>query len=250
MKFFVLLNVILFLFTDTNFTKRDNDWNVKSTEEFDLYYLELDKTIVDKISKLCHSEYDRLVDMLGLSIGKKVHIPDKKNAFMDFRISIYLDKNLDLNAIELVEPKQILKREILINPSIHPEAFEHKLKFMISQIIVGNISAGQFTNRRKMILSKARPWFYYGAAYYLSSLKIENTESTFINEISTPKQLEKLTGLEAMYMGARIFDNLEQTYGPSYFANILNLHRIICNKERAISGTLGIDYDEVIMSLL
>ena len=220
----------------------DQDWLNKSSRHFTIHYEASESAYIDELSSFCESEFDRGAEFFGLgSFSGKPHFAEYF-AFSKSKISVYLHSNVTEQNYILTR-KQILKRTIDVQFQNQLEAIKQELQLKIAQIITGNMTAGPFSKRKK-VLSRADPWFYYGAAYYFSpAIQLNDFSETM--DCKNPKSdLGRMKGVQAMLEGAKVFGFIESDYGAERMKNIFNLMIIVGNQKRAISGTLGIEYDE------
>ena len=62
------------------------------------------------------------------------------------------------------------------------------------------------------------------------------------------KKIKKITEDQSGYIGQSIWNYISITYGKNTISNIINLAKIIRNPEKAISSSLGLSFDELIMN--
>ena len=60
------------------------------------------------------------------------------------------------------------------------------------------------------------------------------------------KSLNKITENEAGYIGQSIWNYISITYGKNTISNIINLTKLLRNPEKAISSSLGINFNDLI----
>jgi hypothetical protein len=243
MKKLIALSVLHLLITHICLSDSKNEWIEVGTEKFTIFYQLSDSAFIDEISTFCESEFDRTADFFGLSSGLVQGQFAVDFSFIESKISVYLTSSFVADRNYLLTKKQILDRTMEIQYNSNIDDVKPELQLKIAQIITGNMTAGPFSKGPK-ILSRSKPWFYYGAAYYYAPAKAVSDSSEPMIEHHLKSNLEKLEGDQAMIKGARIFKYLESMRNIDSIKNIFNLMMIVGDKKKAIAGTLGIEYDD------
>ena len=93
-------------------------------------------------------------------------------------------------------------------------------------------------------------WFSDGAARYLAygwDIEMDNViRDYFLTK--QKKSLNKISDEQSKYIGQSIWNYISVTYGKNTISNIINLTKIIRNPEKAISSSLGINYNNFIQN--
>ena len=91
-------------------------------------------------------------------------------------------------------------------------------------------------------------WFSEGASRYLAygwGIEMDNIiRDYFLTD--NKKSLNKITENEAGYIGQSIWNYISITYGKNTISNIINLTKLLRNPEKAISSSLGINFNNLI----
>jgi hypothetical protein len=194
-----------------------------------LHYQDATEEEIEELAEYCESEFDRISDAAG-------YIPNDK-------IVIFIKKEKGFGSAQILKPKEMRSMKFDLNILQERDRIYETVTLLISQLIISDIFGGS-----KVTSAVRLPqWFVYGAALYIANYRARRKIS-FDHVLSTPVgNLKKLRGMDAMVGGAKVFNCIE-SFNESSVKNVINLTQILRDEKKAISNTVGMNYESFLES--
>ena len=226
------------------------DWEVMYTNNFEFYYNTNALNIAEIASSFLEEKFSELTNNIG-------HQPFKKTKVFIYNSEREKEQsNIGINeADEFLFSNLSLNNRIIFKVAYNNDlnVFKNNLiyefnKVLIRDLIHGNLS---FAKRfGKVSFINIPEWFSNGAARYLAygwDMEMDNViRDYFLTK--QKKSLNKISDEQSKYIGQSIWNYISVTYGKNTISNIINLTKIIRNPEKAISSSLGINYNNFIQN--
>ena len=226
------------------------DWEVMYTNNFEFYYNTNALNIAEIASSFLEEKFSELTNNIG-------HQPFKKTKVFIYNSEREKEQsNIGINeADEFLFSNLSLNNRIIFKVAYNNDlnVFKNNLiyefnKVLIRDLMHGNLSFAKRFGRVSFI--NIPEWFSNGAARYLAygwDMEMDNViRDYFLTK--QKKSLNKISDEQSKYIGQSIWNYISVTYGKNTISNIINLTKIIRNPEKAISSSLGINYNNFIQN--
>ena len=225
-------------------------WKVIYTNNFEIYF----NNNSDKIAKIASDHLEKNFISLTSYVG---HQPFKKTKVFIFNS----EKDLSQSNIGINETDEFLNTNLNFNNKIqfkiafnnNLNVFKKNLDYEFSRVLIGDLMKGNMSFSKrfgKVSFTSIPNWFTDGAAKYLAydwDIEMDNIiRDYFLTQ--NRKKIKKITEDQSGYIGQSIWNYISITYGKNTISNIINLAKIIRNPEKAISSSLGLSFDELIIN--
>jgi len=225
-------------------------WKVIYTNNFEIYF----NNNSDKIAEIASDHLEKNFLSLTSYVG---HQPFKKTKVFIFNS----EKDLNQSNIGINETDEFLNTNLNFNNKIqfkiafnnNLNVFKKNLDYEFSRVLIGDLMKGNMSFSKrfgKVSFTSIPNWFTDGAAKYLAydwDIEMDNIiRDYFLTQ--NRKKIKKITEDQSGYIGQSIWNYISITYGKNTISNIINLAKIIRNPEKAISSSLGLSFDELIMN--
>lgn len=223
-------------------------WEVIYTNNFEIYYNTNSLDIAEIASKHLEDNFSSLTNNVG-------HQPFQKT-----KIFIYnSEKDLEQSNIGINETDKFLSSNLNLNNRIifkiafdnNQDKFKKKLNYEFCKVLISDLMHGNMSFAKrfgKVSFINIPEWFSEGASRYLAygwGIEMDNIiRDYFLTD--NKKSLNKITENEAGYIGQSIWNYISITYGKNTISNIINLTKLLRNPEKAISSSLGINFNNLI----
>lgn len=224
------------------------DWEVMYSNNFEFYYNSNALNIAEIASSHLESTFSEFTNNVGHQPFQKTKVfiynseKDKKQSNIGINeTDKFLSSNLNFNN------RIIFKVAYSSNINIFKRNLSYEFsKVLISDLMHGNLS---FAKRfGKVSFINIPKWFSDGAARFLAygwDLEMDNIiRDYFLTE--NKKSLNKITDEQSVFIGQSIWNYISIIYGKNTISNIINLTKIIRNPEKAISSSLGVNFNSFI----
>jgi hypothetical protein len=230
-------------FGQNRIQKREFNWKVLMSSNFELYYYGDSQTIANNSLQYAESEFERLSGLLGYSPYARTKIFFYNSPGEMFQSNANLNLTGDINPIE----SNLSKSKIEVAYTGDATAFKKVLINKIAEIFVYEMLYGGSLKDalQSSILLTLPDWFISGVSAYAAN-GWSNEMDDFMRDAILKKRIrkpEKLNGIEAQYFGQSIWNFIAEKYGKENISNILNLTRIIRNEQTSIGSSLGTSYN-------
>ena len=225
-------------------------WKVIYTNNFEIYF----NNNSDKIAEIASNHLEKNFLSLTSYVG---HQPFKKTKVFIFNSK----KDLNQSNIGINETDEFLNTNLNFNNKIqfkiafnnNLNVFKKNLDYEFSRVLIGDLMKGNMSFSKrfgKVSFTSIPNWFTDGAAKYLAydwDIEMDNIiRDYFLTQ--NRKKIKKITEDQSGYIGQSIWNYISITYGKNTISNIINLAKIIRNPEKAISSSLGLNFDELIIN--
>ena len=223
-------------------------WEVIYTNNFEIYYNTNSLNIAEIASEHLENNFSSLTNNVG-------HQPFQKT-----KIFIYnSEKDLDQSNIGINETDKFLSSNLNLNNRIifkiafnnNLDEFKKELNYEFCKVLISDLMHGNMSFAKrfgKVSFINIPEWFSEGAARYLAfgwGIEMDNIiRDYFLTE--SKKSINKITENQAGYIGQSIWNYISITYGKNTISNIINLTKLLRNPEKAISSSLGINFNNLI----
>ncbi|MEL0008416.1 MAG: hypothetical protein VW741_00950 [Flammeovirgaceae bacterium] len=224
------------------------DWEVIYSNNFEIYYNTNSLYIAEIVSKHLENNFSSLTNNVG-------HRPFQKT-----KIFIYnSERDLEQSNIGINETDKFLSTNLNLNNRIvfkiafnnNLHEFKEELNYEFCKVLISDLMHGNMSFAKrfgKVSFINIPEWFSKGAARYLAfgwDIEMDNIiRDYFLTE--NKKSLNKISEDQAGYIGQSIWNYISITYGKNTISNIINLTKLLRNPEKAISSSLGINFNNLI----
>lgn len=226
------------------------DWEVMYTNNFEFYYNANALNIAEIASSFLEDKFSELTNNIG-------HQPFKKT-----KVLIYnSERDKEQSNIGINEADEFLFSNLSLNNRIifkvaynnNLNVFKNNLSYEFNKVLIRDLMHGNLSFAKrfgKVSFINIPEWFSDGAARYLAygwDIEMDNViRDYFLTK--QKKSLNKISDEQSKYIGQSIWNYISVTYGKNTISNIINLTKIIRNPEKAISSSLGINYNNFIQN--
>ena len=226
------------------------DWEVMYTNNFEFYYNANALNIAEIASSFLEDKFSELTNNIG-------HQPFKKT-----KVFIYnSERDKEQSNIGINEADEFLFSNLSLNNRIifkvaynnNLNVFKNNLSYEFNKVLIRDLMHGNLSFAKrfgKVSFINIPEWFSDGAARYLAygwDTEMDNViRDYFLTK--QKKSLNKISDEQSKYIGQSIWNYISVTYGKNTISNIINLTKIIRNPEKAISSSLGINYNNFIQN--
>ena len=226
------------------------DWEVMYTNNFEFYYNTNALNIAEIASSFLEDKFSELTNNIG-------HQPFKKT-----KVFIYnSERDKEQSNIGINEADEFLFSNLSLNNRIifkvaynnNLNVFKNNLSYEFNKVLIRDLMHGNLSFAKrfgKVSFINIPEWFSDGAARYLAygwDIEMDNViRDYFLTK--QKKSLNKISDEQSKYIGQSIWNYISVTYGKNTISNIINLTKIIRNPEKAISSSLGINYNNFIQN--
>ena len=226
------------------------DWEVMYTNNFEFYYNTNALNIAEIASSFLEDKFSELTNNIG-------HQPFKKT-----KVFIYnSERDKEQSNIGINEADEFLFSNLSLNNRIifkvaynnNLNVFKNNLSYEFNKVLIRDLMHGNLSFAKrfgKVSFINIPEWFSDGAARYLAygwDVEMDNViRDYFLTK--QKKSLNKISDEQSKYIGQSIWNYISVTYGKNTISNIINLTKIIRNPEKAISSSLGINYNNFIQN--
>ena len=226
------------------------DWEVMYTNNFEFYYNANALNIAEIASSFLEDKFSELTNNIG-------HQPFKKT-----KVFIYnSERDKEQSNIGINEADEFLFSNLSLNNRIifkvaynnNLNVFKNNLSYEFNKVLIRDLMHGNLSFAKrfgKVSFINIPEWFSDGAARYLAygwDIEMDNViRDYFLTK--QKKSLNKISDEQSKYIGQSIWNYISVTYGKNTISNIINLTKIIRNPEKAISSSLGINYNNFIQN--
>ena len=226
------------------------DWEVMYTNNFEFYYNTNALNIAEIASSFLEDKFSELTNNIG-------HQPFKKT-----KVFIYnSERDKEQSNIGINEADEFLFSNLSLNNRIifkvaynnNLNVFKNNLSYEFNKVLIRDLMHGNLSFAKrfgKVSFINIPEWFSDGAARYLAygwDTEMDNViRDYFLTK--QKKSLNKISDEQSKYIGQSIWNYISVTYGKNTISNIINLTKIIRNPEKAISSSLGINYNNFIQN--
>ena len=226
------------------------DWEVMYSNNFEFYYNANALNIAEIASSFLEDKFSELTNNIG-------HQPFKKT-----KVFIYnSEREKEQSNIGINEADEFLFSNLSLNNRIifkvaynnNLNVFKNNLSYEFNKVLIRDLMHGNLSFAKrfgKVSFINIPEWFSDGAARYLAygwDIEMDNViRDYFLTK--QKKSLNKISDEHSKYIGQSIWNYISVTYGKNTISNIINLTKIIRNPEKAISSSLGINYNNFIQN--
>ncbi|MES2795182.1 MAG: hypothetical protein V4683_04405 [Bacteroidota bacterium] len=230
-------------FGQNRIQKREFNWKVLTSSNFELYYYGDAQTIANNSLQYAESEFERLSGLLGYSPYARTKIFFYNSPGEMFQSNANLNLTGEINPIET----NLSKSKIEVAYTGEATSFKKVLINKVAEIFVYEMLYGGSLKDalQSSILLTLPDWFISGVSAYAAD-GWSNEMDDYMRDAILKKRVkkpEKLSGNEARLFGQSIWNFVAERYGKDNISNILNLTRIIRNEQTSIGSTLGTSYN-------
>ena len=224
------------------------DWEVMYTNNFEFYYNTNALNIAEIASSFLEEKFSELTNNIG-------HQPFKKTKVFIYNSEREKEQsNIGINeADEFLFSNLSLNNRIIFKVAYNNDlnVFKNNLIYEFNKVLIRDLMHGNLSFAKrfgKVSFINIPEWFSNGAARYLAfgwDMEMDNViRDYFLTK--QKKSLNKISDEQSKYIGQSIWNYISVTYGKNTISNIINLTKIIRNPEKAISSSLGINYNNFI----
>ena len=226
------------------------DWEVMYTNNFEFYYNANALNIAEIASSFLEDKFSELTNNIG-------HQPFKKTKVFIYNSEREKEQsNIGINeADEFLFSNLSLNNRIIFKVAYNNDlnVFKNNLSYEFNKVLIRDLMHGNLSFAKrfgKVSFINIPEWFSDGAARYLAygwDMEMDNViRDYFLTK--QKKSLNKISDEQSIYIGQSIWNYISVTYGKNTISNIINLTKIIRNPEKAISSSLGINYNNFIQN--
>ena len=226
------------------------DWEVMYTNNFEFYYITNALNIAEIASSFLEEKFSELTNNIG-------HQPFKKTKVFIYNSEREKEQsNIGINeADEFLFSNLSLNNRIIFKVAYNNDlnVFKNNLIYEFNKVLIRDLMHGNLSFAKrfgKVSFINIPEWFSNGAARYLAygwDMEMDNViRDYFLTK--QKKSLNKISDEQSKYIGQSIWNYISVTYGKNTISNIINLTKIIRNPEKAISSSLGINYNNFIQN--
>ena len=226
------------------------DWEVMYTNNFEFYYNANALNIAEIASSFLEEKFSELTNNIG-------HQPFKKTKVFIYNSEREKEQsNIGINeADEFLFSNLSLNNRIIFKVAYNNDlnVFKNNLIYEFNKVLIRDLMHGNLSFAKrfgKVSFINIPEWFSNGAARYLAygwDMEMDNViRDYFLTK--QKKSLNKISDEQSKYIGQSIWNYISVTYGKNTISNIINLTKIIRNPEKAISSSLGINYNNFIQN--
>jgi len=226
------------------------DWEVMYTNNFEFYYNANALNIAEIASSFLEDKFSELTNNIG-------HQPFKKTKVFIYNSEREKEQsNIGINeADEFLFSNLSLNNRIIFKVAYNNDlnVFKNNLSYEFNKVLIRDLMHGNLSFAKrfgKVSFINIPEWFSDGAARYLAygwDIEMDNViRDYFLTK--QKKSLNKISDEQSKYIGQSIWNYISVTYGKNTISNIINLTKIIRNPEKAISSSLGINYNNFIQN--
>ena len=226
------------------------DWEVMYTNNFEFYYNTNALNIAEIASSFLEEKFSELTNNIG-------HQPFKKTKVFIYNSEREKEQsNIGINeANEFLFSNLSLNNRIIFKVAYNNDlnVFKNNLIYEFNKVLIRDLMHGNLSFAKrfgKVSFINIPEWFSNGAARYLAygwDMEMDNViRDYFLTK--QKKSLNKISDEQSKYIGQSIWNYISVTYGKNTISNIINLTKIIRNPEKAISSSLGINYNNFIQN--
>ena len=226
------------------------DWEVMYTNNFEFYYNTNALNIAEIASSFLEEKFSELTNNIG-------HQPFKKTKVFIYNSEREKEQsNIGINeADEFLFSNLSLNNRIIFKVAYNNDlnVFKNNLIYEFNKVLIRDLMHGNLSFAKrfgKISFINIPEWFSNGAARYLAygwDMEMDNViRDYFLTK--QKKSLNKISDEQSKYIGQSIWNYISVTYGKNTISNIINLTKIIRNPEKAISSSLGINYNNFIQN--
>lgn len=226
------------------------DWEVMYTNNFEFYYNTNALNIAEIASSFLEEKFSELTNNIG-------HQPFKKTKVFIYNSEREKEQsNIGINeADEFLFSNLSLNNRIIFKVTYNNDlnVFKNNLIYEFNKVLIRDLMHGNLSFAKrfgKVSFINIPEWFSNGAARYLAygwDMEMDNViRDYFLTK--QKKSLNKISDEQSKYIGQSIWNYISVTYGKNTISNIINLTKIIRNPEKAISSSLGINYNNFIQN--
>ena len=226
------------------------DWEVMYTNNFEFYYNTNALNIAEIASSFLEEKFSELTNNIG-------HQPFKKTKVFIYNSEREKEQsNIGINeANEFLFSNLSLNNRIIFKVAYNNDlnVFKNNLIYEFNKVLIRDLMHGNLSFAKrfgKVSFINIPEWFSNGAARYLAfgwDMEMDNIiRDYFLTK--QKKSLNKISDEQSKYIGQSIWNYISVTYGKNTISNIINLTKIIRNPEKAISSSLGINYNNFIQN--
>ena len=226
------------------------DWEVMYTNNFEFYYNTNALNIAEIASSFLEEKFSELTNNIG-------HQPFKKTKVFIYNSEREKEQsNIGINeADEFLFSNLSLNNRIIFKVAYNNDlnVFKNNLIYEFNKVLIRDLMHGNLSFAKrfgKVSFINIPEWFSNGAARYLAygwDMEMDNVIRDYF--LTKPKKsLNKISDEQSKYIGQSIWNYISVTYGKNTISNIINLTKIIRNPEKAISSSLGINYNNFIQN--
>mgnify|MGYP001295114031 FL=1 len=226
------------------------DWEVMYTNNFEFYYNTNALNIAEIASSFLEEKFSELTNNIG-------HQPFKKTKVFIYNSEREKEQsNIGINeADEFLFSNLSLNNRIIFKVAYNNDlnVFKNNLIYEFNKVLIRDLMHGNLSFAKrfgKVSFINIPEWFSNGAARYLAygwDMEMDNViRDYFLTK--QKKSLNKISDEQSKYIGQSIWNYISVTYGKNTISNIINLTKIIRNPEKAISSSLGINYNNFIQN--
>tara|TARA_B100000614_G_scaffold76317_1_gene68174 strand:- start:1522 stop:4494 length:2973 start_codon:yes stop_codon:yes gene_type:complete len=220
------------------------------TNNFEFYYNTNALNIAEIASSFLEEKFSELTNNIG-------HQPFKKTKVFIYNSEREKEQsNIGINeADEFLFSNLSLNNRIIFKVAYNNDlnVFKNNLIYEFNKVLIRDLMHGNLSFAKrfgKVSFINIPEWFSNGAARYLAygwDMEMDNViRDYFLTK--QKKSLNKISDEQSKYIGQSIWNYISVTYGKNTISNIINLTKIIRNPEKAISSSLGINYNNFIQN--
>jgi len=220
------------------------------TNNFEFYYNANALNIAEIASSFLEDKFSELTNNIG-------HQPFKKTKVFIYNSEREKEQsNIGINeADEFLFSNLSLNNRIIFKVAYNNDlnVFKNNLSYEFNKVLIRDLMHGNLSFAKrfgKVSFINIPEWFSDGAARYLAygwDIEMDNViRDYFLTK--QKKSLNKISDEQSIYIGQSIWNYISVTYGKNTISNIINLTKIIRNPEKAISSSLGINYNNFIQN--
>tara|TARA_B100001287_G_scaffold125293_1_gene105592 strand:+ start:3420 stop:6392 length:2973 start_codon:yes stop_codon:yes gene_type:complete len=220
------------------------------TNNFEFYYNANALNIAEIASSFLEDKFSELTNNIG-------HQPFKKTKVFIYNSEREKEQsNIGINeADEFLFSNLSLNNRIIFKVAYNNDlnVFKNNLSYEFNKVLIRDLMHGNLSFAKrfgKVSFINIPEWFSDGAARYLAygwDMEMDNViRDYFLTK--QKKSLNKISDEQSIYIGQSIWNYISVTYGKNTISNIINLTKIIRNPEKAISSSLGINYNNFIQN--
>ena len=226
---------------------KEFNWQSIVSENFEIYYYDIGGNIAHEVLAFLESNYDQVTDLMGYPpySRTKMFIYNSNSDLQQSNVGI-----TDNGAISGGEAKVIRPIIEVAHPGTLSE-LKKELLYKFTKILLDEmLYGGSLKDMLQSNFMNLPEWLTEGAALYISqgwTMEMDDFAREVIRSDKNIK-LDKYTGIRAALLGQSIWNYIAERHGKSSISSILNYIKIIRNEERSIAITLGVPFNQLLLS--
>jgi Tol biopolymer transport system component len=216
------------------------EWNFLRFEKFDCYFYKNGKELATYVSETAIANLKILEEKLDFQLEDKIQfvVYNKQSDFKHSNIGLSSDAGFNIGGAT-----RITGSKIIIYYEGNHQQLNKQIKSGLAEVIINQMMYGGSWKDavKNSALLNMPEWFTGGLISYLGNEWDAKLEYKVQDGVLTGKykNLNRLTGSDAVIAGHAVWRYIAETYGIAVFPNILYMTRISRNIESGFSFVLG-----------